>query len=127
MPGTASTGRALDGRQHIDLAIRLSPLDPLHYAMLATRSFTHMVLGEDAEAAEWAERGARSPGAHVLIAMIAAAAHAMKGDIGRAEFWAANIRERNAALTLEDFCRAFPMKSDTMRGRVLEALTKFGF
>ena len=123
----ALAGRALDGRQHIDLAIRLSPLDPLHYAMLATRSFTHMVLGEDAEAAEWAERGARSPGAHVLIAMIAAAAHAMKGDSGRAEFWAANVRERNAALTLEDFCRAFPMKSDTMRGRVLEALTKFGF
>ena len=76
---------------------------------------------------EWAERGARSPGAHVLIAMIAAAAHAMKGDSRRAEFWAANVRERNAALTLADFYRAFPMKSDTMRGRVLEALTKFGF
>ena len=37
-----------DGRQHVDLAMRLSPLDPLHYAMLATRAFTHMVLGEDA-------------------------------------------------------------------------------
>ena len=107
--------------------MRLSPLDPLHYAMLATRAFTHMVLGEDAEAAHWAERGARSPGAHVLIAMIASAAHALKGDTARAAFWAANVRERNAALTREDFCRAFPMKSDTMRGRVLEALAKFGF
>ena len=109
----ALAGQAVDGRQHVDLAMRLSPLDPLHYAMLATRAFTHMVLGEDAEAALWAERGARSPGAHVLIAMIASAAHALKGDTARAEFWAANVRERNAALTREDFSRAFPMKSDT--------------
>jgi TolB-like protein len=120
-------GRAVDGRQHVDLAMRLSPLDPLHYAMLATRAFTHMVLNEDVEAAHWAERGARSPGAHVLIAMIAAAAHAMAGDTARAAFWAANVRERNAALTCEDFFRAFPMQSDAMRARVQRALAQVGF
>ena len=69
------SGEPVDSRQHVDLAMRLSPLDPLHYAMLATRAFTHMALNEDAQAAHWAERGARSPGAHVLIAMIASAAH----------------------------------------------------
>jgi TolB-like protein len=123
----ALAGRALDGRQHVDLAMRLSPIDPLHYAMMATRAFTHMVLSEDAEAADWAERAARSPGAHVLIAMIATAAQALKGDAVRAAAWAANVRERNPALTREDFCRAFPMKSDTMRTRVLHALAQFGF
>ena len=40
-------GRRLDGRRHVDLAMRLSPLDPLYYAMLGTRAFTHMVQGED--------------------------------------------------------------------------------
>jgi TolB-like protein len=120
-------GRALEGRQHVDLAMRLSPIDPLHYAMMATRAFTHMVLGEDAEAADWAERAARSPGAHVLIAMIATAAQALQGDVGRAAEWAANVRERNRALTRDDFCRAFPMKSDSMRVRVLQALAQFGF
>ncbi|MFI5317918.1 MAG: transcriptional regulator, partial [Myxococcota bacterium] len=109
-----------------DMAMRLSPLDPLYYAMQATRAFTHLALGEDAEAALWAERGARSPGAHVLIAMIAAAAHALHGDAEAASFWARNVRERNAALTRDDFVRAFPMKSDAMRTRVLEALAKFG-
>ena len=34
--------RALEGREHVDLAMRLSPLDPLHHAMIATRAFTHM-------------------------------------------------------------------------------------
>ena len=36
------SGRPVDGRRNVDLAMRLSPLDPLHYAMLATRAFTHM-------------------------------------------------------------------------------------
>jgi TolB-like protein len=47
----ALAGQAGEGREHVDLAMRLSPLDPLHYAMLATRSFTHMVVNEDAQAA----------------------------------------------------------------------------
>jgi tetratricopeptide (TPR) repeat protein len=123
----ALAGRALEGRRHVDLAMRLSPIDPLYYAMLGTRAFTHMVLGEDMEAADWAERAARSPGAHVLIAMIAAVAQALKGDTQRAASWAANVRERNCALTRDDFCRAFPMKSDTMRARVLQALAQLGF
>jgi TolB-like protein len=115
-----------EGRLHVDLAMRLSPLDPLYYAMLGTRAFTHMAVGEDVAAAEWAERAARSPGAHVLIAMIAAAAHALNGDTARSNYWAANVRERNATLSREDFCRAFPMKSEQMRMRVVKALAHLG-
>jgi hypothetical protein len=95
--------------------------------MLATRSFTHMVLNEDVEAAQWAERGARSPGAHVLIAMIAAAAHALAGDTNRAAFWSANVRERNASLSREDFFGSFPMRPDAMRRRIDQALLGLGF
>jgi tetratricopeptide (TPR) repeat protein len=120
-------GRAAEGRQNVDLAMRLSPLDPLHYAMLGTRAFTHMAVGEDEEAALWAERAARSPGAHVLIAMIATAAHALKGDLAHAARWAGNVRERNATLSRADFSRAFPMKQDPFRARVLAALAQFGF
>lgn len=107
--------------------MRLSPLDPLHYAMLATRSFTHTAVCEDQEAAHWAERAARSPGAHVLIAMIAAVAHAFNGDLVRGAQWAANVRDRNASMNREHFCRAFPMESEAMRMRVLQALAQLGF
>ena len=120
-------GRGLDGRRHVDLAMRLSPLDPLYYAMLGTRAFTHMMLGEDALAADWAERAARSPGAHVLIAMIASVAHALAGDPVRTRYWAANVRERNPSLTRDDFFRAFPMKSAETRSRVSDALARLGF
>jgi len=73
------------------------------------------------------ERGARSPGAHVLIAMIASAAHALADNPVRGVFWAANVRERNPSLTREDFFRAFPTRSSTMRQRVLRALAQVGF
>jgi TolB-like protein/DNA-binding winged helix-turn-helix (wHTH) protein len=120
-------GRGLEGRGHVDLALRLSPLDPLHYAMLGTRAFTHMVLDEDVLAADWAERAARSPGAHVLIAMIASAAHALAGNGGRATDWAANVRARNPALTRGDFFRSFPIKPAATRTRVAAALARHGF
>ena len=120
-------GRGLEGRAHVDLAIRLSPLDPLFYGMLGTRAFTHMGEGEDAEAASWAERAARSPGAHVLIAMIAAAAHALAGNETRAREWAQNVRSRNPHLTREDFFRAFPFRSEATLARVSAALQSLGF
>lgn len=123
----ALSGKAIDGRTNVDLAMRLSPLDPLHYAMLATRALTHMAANEDAQAAHWAERGARSPGAHVLIGVIAAAAHTLAGDTGRAAFWADNVRQRNATLTREVFFRSFPMKSDPMRAQMDRALSQLGF
>jgi TolB-like protein len=120
-------GRSLEGREHVDLAMRLSPLDPLHYAMLGTRAFTHIVQGEDAQAAYWAERAARSPGAHVLIAMIAAATHALAGDMVRATSWVADVRERNPSLDREDFFRSFPMKAEAPRLRLSKALERCGF
>jgi TolB-like protein len=123
----ALAGYASEGRMHVDVAMRLSPIDPLYYGMMGTRAFTHMLAGEDTEAADWAERAARSPGAHVLIAMIAAAAHSLKGDTARAAWWAANVRERNAGIRQDDFFRAFPMRSESMRSRVQQALRRLGF
>ena len=121
------SGRGFEGREHVDLAIRLSPLDPLFYGMLGTRAFTHLAQGEDLEAASWAERAARSPGAHVLIAMIAAAAHALAGHDTEARSWAENVRERNPRLTRKDFFRAFPIKPEPMRSRLSVALQNLGF
>jgi TolB-like protein/Tfp pilus assembly protein PilF len=120
-------GRSREGREHVDLAMRLSPLDPLYYGMLGTRAFAHMAQGEDTEAAAWAERAAHSPGAHVLIAMIAGVAQSLAGDAARAGSWAANVRSRSPALTSKDFFRSFPMKPDAMRARVSGALARLGF
>lgn len=116
-----------NARRHVDLAMQLSPLDPLHYAMLALRGLTHMAAGDEQKGAQWAERGARSPGAHPLIAMIAAAAQALSGNSEAARRWAAEVRSRNPKLTRNDFFSAFPMKSTALRTRVTAALDTLGF
>jgi len=62
----------------------------------------------------------------VLIAMIAAAAHVLSGDATRAAIGRECPRAKQCAHR-DDFCRAFPMKSDAMRVRVLQALAQLGF
>jgi tetratricopeptide (TPR) repeat protein len=121
------SGRALEGRAHVDLAMRLSPLDPLHYAMQATRAFSLLMAGDETEAARWAERAARAPGAHVLISMIASAIHDIAGDSESSVAWAENVRGRNPALTREDFFRSFPIKSAPVAAQVSDALARRGF
>jgi len=120
-------GDTLAGRAHVDLAMQLSPLDPLHYAMLATRAFTHLFQGEAAAAAAWAQRAATAPGAHVLIALIAAVCHALAGDEPQARQWAAKVRARNPGLVRDDFFRAFPMRDQSVRRRVSAALVRLRF
>jgi hypothetical protein len=111
----------------VDLAMQLSPLDPLFYAMLGTRAFTHLLQEEDAAAAAWAERAARAPGAHVLVAMIACAVQSLAGNEPASEAWARNVRARNPALSREDFFRSFPMKLEDVKARVSGALERRGF
>lgn len=48
-------------------ARKLSPFDPLQFAMLASRALAHVRLGEFEEAADWASRATSRPNAHVHI------------------------------------------------------------
>jgi TolB-like protein/Tfp pilus assembly protein PilF len=123
----AGTGAEQEGRSQLDLAMRLSPLDPLYYAMLGARGFTHIVRGEYDEAAVWTEQAARSPGAHVFMALLAAAAQALAGNAARATTWAAEVRERGPLLSSVDFFRGYPVKAEPMRTRIADALQGLGF
>jgi TolB-like protein len=121
------SGRAAQGQANVDKAIALSPMDPLRYAMLGTRAFSHTIRGEDDEAARWADRAANSPGAHVLIEMIAAMAHQLNGDKVKAEKWATSVRHKHAGLGPTDFFRAFPFQDPATRQRLADALKQCNF
>ena len=121
------SGAADAAHEHLDLAMRLSPLDPLYYAMLSARGMAHIARSEYAEGALWADRGARSPGAHPLIAMIAAVAQSLAGNQHLAMKWADEVRERNPSLTRDDFFGAFPIQPAAMRARISSALESVGF
>lgn len=119
-------GQGDPGQRDADTAMALSPIDPLHYAMLGTRALAHMVRGQDSEAALWGDRAAHAPGAHVLIAVIAAACTGLVGDMVRAHEWAAEIRRRNPAFVQADFFRAFPFHNSAVRARIAMGLAQIG-
>jgi TolB-like protein len=117
-------GQGAEGQAHVDAALALSPLDPLAYGMLGVRAFSHLVLDEAAQAALWAERAARAPGAHALIEMIAAVAHVLNGDEARAKAWSDSARRRSPGLAAVGFFRAFPFRDPGTRQRIARALRR---
>lgn len=123
----ALLGSADASHRNIDAAITLSPLDPLVYGMLGVRALSSLTLDDAPQAAQWAERAARAPGAHPLIEMIAAAAHGLNGDHAVARRWAASARARASYLDISDFLRAFPFRDSPTRVRVSGMLTRLGF
>lgn len=87
-------------RRRVDPAQRPSPLDPLFYAMLGTRAFSHMTEGEDAAAASGVERACQ---------------------------WAADSQVRDSLLTSDDFFCAFPIRSAALRWRKSRSPEELGF
>lgn len=123
----AMAGRGADSNGHIDLAIRLSPLDPLRYAMLSTRALSLLLQDQYEEAVSWAERAAYSPGAHVHISLVALLANEIAGHRAGAERWAEDARRRSPEINLEKFLQAFPFADGAFRRRIEQSLRSFGF
>lgn len=108
-------------------AMALSPLDPLHYAMLATHAMSYLNEGDFEQAADWAERGARAPGAHHHAAVTAAVASDLAGRPDRADFWVTDVRRRRPDMNAANFFRAFPFAETHARSRLADTLRRFGF
>src|SRR5690606_38678100 len=82
---------------------QLSPIDPLLFAMLATRAMSLARLGEFQEAAEWAVKAAARPNAHQHIMAIAAFTLGLAGRDAEAEAYKTLIRERTPNYAMTDF------------------------
>jgi TolB-like protein len=63
-------------------AMRLSPLDPLHYQFKAGLAFAHMVAGRYLEAMEWVDRTMQEQSRHTVMVRVKAA---LCGHLGRTE------------------------------------------
>ncbi len=120
----AARGDAAEG--DADLAMSLSPLDPLYYAMLGIRAFSHVVRGEYDAAVAWGERAARAPGAHAFIDVLAGLTHACAGDTEKARAWITRALERSPKIDQTAFFRSFPFTDAVIRKRIAAALTKSG-
>ena len=71
-------------------------------------------------------KAARSPGAHIHVAIIAALAHELNGAPEKAAAWAENVRTRSASVGQADFFRSVPFEDDAVRATLSRALAKHG-
>jgi len=121
------SGSAASARSHVDAALQLSPLDPLLYGMRGVRSLSFVTEGDFGNAASWAEKAARSPGAHYLITMIAVIAHSLDGNVEKAAYWATVVRDRKPDACAAQFFDSFPFADPKARERISSALGAYGF
>src|SRR5262249_52310437 len=95
-----------------DYSRKLSPFDPLHFAMLASRAMAHVRLGEIEEAADWAVKATGRPNAHLHILAIAVECLALAGRRDEAQGFVRRIRDRAPGYCVEHFLRAFRFDAD---------------
>lgn len=114
------------GQRNARAAIRLSPVDPLRYAMLAIDGFTETMLGDKPKGAALVDRAAREPRAHVMIAVMAAICQVWAGNEERTRYWSSEAKLRGPYVTGEVFLASFPFKDGPLRQRVTDALAIAG-
>lgn len=103
-----------------------SPIDPLHYAMLATRAVSHLVRGDYQAAAHWAERGARQPTAQLHIQIIAALSLELAGNRPAADAWMAKVLAANPGFKQAAFFKAFPFLQEETLVTAKASLARLG-
>lgn len=111
-------GEGEQGQAEADRAMALSPLDPLRYAMLATRALSHLIRDDAEQAVLWGERAARDPGAHALITVIAGLCCAAQADQVNARRWIEAARLRQPSLSGTHFLQSFPFSDIAIRERI---------
>ncbi|MGZ2259450.1 winged helix-turn-helix domain-containing protein [Roseobacter sp. A03A-229] len=122
MEGVPSEGRAAS-----EIALSLSPLDPLVYAMHSTQAMAAILEDDYETAARLAETAVQAPGAHFYIKMIAAVACALNGNQQSAERWRDRARAMRPDASSRMFFQAFPYGRTADRAKLERALRELGF
>lgn len=103
-------------------ALRLSPLDPLRYAMLGTIALSNLGQGKMEIAADIGKRAARSPGAHKHIALIAAITAAANQENEESQAWVQRARDMDPKIDGAMFLKSFPFVAGDLRDRIKASL-----
>ncbi len=111
----------------LDASLQLSPLDPLLYAVHGVRAQALIQTGDTRGAAQLADRAASTPGAHYLIAMIAAVANGLDGRHQQAGRWRQDALRRKPDASVAQYFAAFPIRNENARRLITQELKRQGF
>lgn len=98
-----------------DWSRKLSPFDPLLFAMFSARALGHFRLGEYQDAANWAIKGAAHRNAHVHIKVIAVSCLSAAGRIDEARELIGSMHRNAPSYRLDDFLTAFRFSPEAAR------------
>lgn len=122
----AFAGRSERARAGVDLALRLSPLDPMIGPMLAARSLSYLVEGDFATARDWALKSARYASSHANLLCLVAAACELAGDHVQARHFAQTLRSAVPDLTVSMYLQSVPMPGADVHAGIRDALRRVG-
>ncbi|MGI9383887.1 MAG: BTAD domain-containing putative transcriptional regulator [Methyloligellaceae bacterium] len=114
------------GIQASDIARRLSPCDPLRFAMLSVKANCLAQMGRHAEAVDWVVRAARQPNAHHHILAIASYCTSLADRDDLAEDYLKRLRAVQPDYDADDFFQAFPIRQPEHIALIREGFQKAG-
>ena len=112
--------------EHFSRAQRLSPFDPLIWAMHSGTAWAHFFAGRYHEALSANEQCLRDRPNYRPAVFLAAAASALAGDADRVQRAVARIRELEPTERISDVKERMPFRRSEQTARVIEALRKAG-
>lgn len=115
-------GDARSAIESADLSQRLSPFDPLLFAMLGSRAMALLRLGRFDEAAEWSVKAASRPNAHAHIFAIAAYSLVLAGRLEEARQHLAEIHKKQPRYSVENLLSS--MKFDEGMAQIIRKAAK---
>lgn len=114
-------------RAGIDMAIGLSPLDPLLSPMRAMKALSFGIDGDYATAADWAVLAARTATSHSTVVMAAVAFCQLDGRTDAAAHWARVVREVRPDMSITHYLKSLPFAKADFRKELHAALLAAGF
>jgi len=109
-----------------DKARRLSPYDPMSFAMIGVRGFSMALNGHYDQAAELMALSVRQPNAHYHMSAMAAVCDALAGDETAAQRNFGRLLEARPGYGVSDFLRAFQFQKPAHTKLIGSAFQRLG-
>jgi hypothetical protein len=119
-------GRTAETRAGLDLATKLSPLDPLLGPMRSFHATSLLMDGDFEAAADGAVRAAQISNSHFVAIMFAVITCQLAGQAARTAHWMAVLRDRRPDARASYFLNALPYADPVFRATVLAAMKAAG-
>jgi adenylate cyclase len=111
---------------HLQRAMRLSPVDPLMFLMQSAMAMAHFIAGRDEEAFAWAEKSSQRNPFLLAASWIAASSAANLGRSADVEKYLARMRQIDPDVSISALQTRTNLRRPQDRARLMDSLRKAG-